>query len=750
MFKIRSIVPSACVPRLACRLGLLAALCAALPAAAQPAAADSPSRPRIGLVLAGGGAKGIAHVGVLKVLDELNVPVDVVVGTSMGALVAGAYASGLSGVEIERRVRAADLAELLVDKPPRSRRSLRAKELDRANVFGIEVGVDTDGFKLPAGAIVGQNVEIFLGDLVGAASDAGRFDALPIPYRAVATDIQTGEIVVLDRGDLVSAMRSSMAVPGVFSPVELEGRLLVDGGLVRNLPVDVARQMGADIIIAVNLPGALRTREEFASAVGITQRMVELLIDANVKQSLSELTERDVLIVPELGEFSSSNFREATSLIPIGEEAALAGAERLRALALPPEAYRAFRAAQLERARGYAPVREVRLDTKGLGPVRPESAKVQVRTGSVQDVQRANLAAEVDALMATDDFEQVRYRFVDEDGQRVLVLEPVAKSWGPNYLRFGLNLSSDLEGESAFNLLVDHRATWLNRRGLEWRNSASIGQINAIRSELYQPLDWGRRFFVAPRLAFEQQTSDLYLDNDALAQYRDRVASFGLDLGANFGRTAELRLGYEWARFEGDRQIGLPVFPDLEDQYGAIRAQLVVDRLDNWGFPTSGLYADASVKLARDGLGGSVDFDRVEARLELPLRFSPRHRLLTGLRWGDSFGSSLPISELFELGGFLNLSGYQPRQILSEGYTFGRAVYYFRLGNPGAFSDNLYLGASLEGADVRDRVNALENDDFKYAGSLFFAADTVLGPVYLGVGAGEDDNYAVYLFLGRP
>jgi NTE family protein len=177
----------------------------------------------------------------------------------------------------------------------------------------------------------------------------------------------------------------------------------------------------------------------------------------------------------------------------------------------------------------------------------------------------------------------------------------------------------------------------------------------------------------------------------------------------------------------------------------------VVDRLDDWGFPTRGVYLNASIKAAREGLGGDSDYDRAQIDLDLPLRITPRHRLLAGVRWGDSFGTTLPIGELFPLGGFLNLSGYQPREILSEGYTFGRLVYYYRLGDPGAYSENLYFGASLEGADVRDRINALgDEDSFKLGGSVFFAADTALGPLYLGVGAGEDNHYAVYLFLGRP
>jgi NTE family protein len=714
--------------------------------------AQQQARPRIGLVLAGGGAKGVAHIGVLKVLDEMNVPVHYVVGTSMGSIVAGGYAVGLTGAELERRVRASDLAGLLEDRPPRSERSLRAKELDRANVYGLEVGLGRDGFKLPAGAIVGQNIEIFLGELVGAVSDVGSFDNLPIPYRAVATDILTGEMVLLERGDLVSAMRASMAVPGVFSPVDLGGRLLVDGGLVRNLPVDVARSMGAEVLIVVNLAVTPRKREDVTSAVGITQQMADLLIDSNVNRSLAEVSPRDVVITAQLGSYSSANFREAPSLIPVGEQAARAMADQLRELALPPEEYRAFRAAQLARERQPRPVEEVRVDTASMGVVNPDSARVQVHTGPTEGIERADMADEIQSLMATDDFEQVRYRFADEDGKRVLVLEPVAKRWGPSYLRFGLNLSSDFEGDTAFNLLVDHRATWLNQRGLEWRNSVSLGQVTAIVSELYQPFDLHRRFFVAPRVGWRQQTSDLFVDEDNIARYRDRRVSAGVDLGLELSRTAELRVGYEWGRLYSTRQIGVPVLPDVEEEYGALQARLVVDRLDNWGFPTRGVYLNASIKAAREGLGGDSDFDRAQLDFEVPLRFTQRHRLLAGVRLGDSFGTTLPFGELFPLGGFLNLSGYQPREILSEGFTFGRLVYYYRLGDPGFFTEHLFLGASLEGAQVRDQLNSLDDDDdrYKLGGSLFFAADTALGPLYLGLGIGEDGRYAVYLFLGRP
>jgi len=730
---------------LACALGSLALLWAGwVQAQADPA----PARPRIGLVLAGGGAKGVAHLGVLKVLEELRVPVDYVVGTSMGSIVAGAYATGLSGEEMERRVRAADLPSILVDRP-RSVRSQRSKELERRNVLGAEFGIGKDGLKIPTGAIVGQNIEIFLGDLAGAVSDVGSFDDLPVPYRAVATDILTGEMVLLERGDLISAMRASMAVPGVFSPVELDGRLLVDGGLVRNLPVDVVRAMGADIVIAVNLSTTARTRESLNSALGITQQMVDLLIHANVQRSLAELTERDVLIDTNVGDYSSANFRDATTLIPVGERAARAMADKLRPLSLPPEAYAAHRAAQVSREREQFPVHSVRLDESALGKVNRDSARAAF-TIQAGTSERQNIIEQFDALMATDDFEQVRYRFVDEDGKRALVVEPVAKSYGPNYLRFGLNLSSDLDGESAFNLLADHRATWLNSRGLEWRNSLSLGENMALATELYQPLDLTRRLFLAPFALWRQDKSDIFLGDEAFASYRSRQFTAGLDLGINFGRAAELRLGYQWNELWDTRDIGLPIFPSSHDDYGALRARLLVDTLDDWVFPTSGVFAQADAIRAGGSLGGGLEFEKLQARIDLPLPLGERHRASLSVRGGTGLGSDLPLGEVFALGGFLNLSGLQPRQILAEHYAFGSAQYAYRLGAPGKFGDHLYLGASLEVADVSGRINTLENDDVILSGSVYLALDSAFGPLYFAVGGADDGNYALYLFLGRP
>ena len=707
------------------------------------------ARPKVGLVLSGGGARGIAHIGVLKVLEELRVPVDYIAGTSMGSIVAGSYALGMNPQEMEKKVVAADWDRVLADAPPRADRSFRSKALERAGVYGLEAGVSKEGLLLPRGAIAGQNLERFLAEFTGGSVDIGSFDALPIPFRAVATDIETGEAVVLERGNILAAMRSSMSVPGVFAPVEINGRLLLDGGLVRNLPVDVVRAMGAEVVIAVNVGSPLLKRDEIDSVLSVSEQMLNILTEQNVQRSLAELTEADVLISPELGRFGPSDFGNAGKTIPIGEAAARKVADRLRALALPQDEYRALRNAQVARIRPPRPVDEVRVDTSGLDRVNPRAVTAQVDEGVKPDLERVH--EDVTSLLATDDFQQVRYRFVDEDGRRALVLEPVEKSWGPNYLRFGLNLATDVEGESEFTLVVDHRMTWLNRWGLEWRNTVAVGETTGFLSELYQPLDPARKFFIAPRVSWIQRSDDLFLDDEAVARYRLREAQFGLDVGWNVSRAGQLRVGYQGGTVYGHREIG-QLFPDYQADTGALALSAALDRLDDWAFPTSGYLVIGQYKLSREALGSDFDYERVEIEAEKAFSFGRRrHRLVAGLHYGDSLGSDLPLHDLLAVGGFLNLSGLQPREMLvNDRIVVGRLVYYYRWGDPGAFTDLLYLGGSLEVAEVGDRLNGADPSGLLPGGSLFVAADTALGPLYLGVGLAESGRYAFYLFLGRP
>jgi len=294
----------------------LCLLAAPAPAAADPSRVDAPAvkvapesrRPRIGLVLSGGGARGLAHVGVLKVLERERIPVDVIAGTSMGAIVGGLYASGLSADQIETEVKRLDWGNVFASRVDRPELSQRRKEQDFEVSPLIEVGVGRDGLKAPLGSLSSRVLESHLRRLTLPASQKAHFDQLPIPFRAVATDMETGQPVVIDQGDLATALRSSMSVPGIFAPVEVNGRILGDGGLVNNTPVDVARAMGADRLIVVNVGTPLAPRDTLSTLTGVTAQMINILTEQNVQRSLATLTPKDVLITPQLQNLTAADF----------------------------------------------------------------------------------------------------------------------------------------------------------------------------------------------------------------------------------------------------------------------------------------------------------------------------------------------------------------------------------------------------------------------------------------------------------
>ena len=310
----------------------------------EPARAE-PARPKIGLVLSGGGARGAAHIGVLKVLEELRVPVDVIAGTSMGSIIGASYATGSDGAADGKGDRFDHHREAL-HRQAAARRPVDAAEDDDETPYIIpELGIGGDGIALPKGVVTGVALEGELRRLVQIGT-ARSFDELPIPFRAIATDIGTGEMVVLKEGSVVQAIRASMSVPGAVAPVTIDNQQLVDGGLVRNLPVDIARQMGADVIIAVNLGTPLLRPDQITSVLSVTLQMINILTEQNVNRSLQELKPSDILIVPELGDYSAGDFDNLAKTVPIGEAAARKVADRLRTLSLPPEEYAALRKQQ--------------------------------------------------------------------------------------------------------------------------------------------------------------------------------------------------------------------------------------------------------------------------------------------------------------------------------------------------------------------------------------------------------------------
>jgi len=753
-----------CLLPLRCVLAPLCASLLFLPAAAVMAQAsvsqaltDKPKsleapRPRIGLVLSGGGARGAAHIGVLKVLEELRVPVDVIAGTSMGSIVGASYATGLPVAKMEAAVRSINGETLFTDKPPRADQTMRQKSDDETPYMVPELGVNKEGIVLPKGIVTGVALEGELRKLVQIA-DVRSFDELPIPFRAIATDIGTGEMVVLREGSVVQAMRASMSVPGAVAPVTIGNRQLVDGGLVRNLPVDIARSMGADIIIAVNLGTPLLKPDEITSVFSVTMQMINILTEQNVSRSLQELKPQDILIVPELGEFSSADFDNLSKAVPIGEAAAWKVADRLRALSLPPEQYAALRKLQSAPADKRIVVVEA-IKVEGTKRVSPEVVLQSLQTRIGKPLDRDTIDLDMRRVYGRGDFETVNYTVDDIDGKRTLVVL-VKEKPQRDYLRFGLELDADLGKQSNFNLFLSHRSKWLNKWGAEWRNDLVLGSNVLVGTELYQPLGERQYFFVVPRLQYAIQPWYLFEDTIQIAQYQDASAIAQFDFGANIIEYGDVRAGIQYGYRSFELQSGLPSFPSRQNaRIGALSAQLELDRLDSLNFTHDGYLLNARLYSSMNSLGADDQYAYWAARLNGAKTWA-RHTVEGLVTSGGRIGSNdIAPYDLFNLGGFLYLSGLQPQQLKTQEFVFGRLVYRTKIGDIPLF-EGVYIGASVEAAHLKPVVPVWQGktvDGYLTvpAGSVYLGVDSPLGPLYVGFGYADSNNRAVYIYLGRP
>jgi len=701
------------------------------------------------LVLSGGGARGAAHVGVLKVLQELRVPVDCIAGTSMGSLVGGAYASGMTVPEMERLIGTIRSDMLFKDNPPRQEESIRRKEDDRSILFGLELGVRDGEILLQQGLVSGIQLEGVLRQL-SKVSEPVRFDDLPIPFRAVATDLVTGKPVVFDHGDLPRVMRASMSVPGVMSPAQIDGMLLVDGGLTDNLPVDAARAMGADIVIAVNLGTPLMTRDQLGSVLGVTGQMINILTEQNVRASLASLKPTDILIEPALGNFSAADFDNLTKTVPIGEAAARGAAPRLAALALPEPAYAALRAHQAAPP-GKPPEVVAAIRFRGLKRVNPETLPDYMDTKPGEVVDQDRLDRDMRRLYGLGDFEHINYQLIEDAGKQIVSVDAIEKSWGPNYLRFGLGLQSDFKGDNAFNLAVSYRRTWINELGAEWRTDAQVGQVSFLSTEFYQPLGARNGLFVAPRAVILRRSLDLFQGDQRIARYNLRSAVGEFALGAAFTRYGEIRAGVAAGRTYASLETGAPEFEPNPNSVprGGFTLRAVVDQMDDAKFPRSGFAASADVFASSTSIGARDNYTKVDVNGVAAYTWG-RHTLMPAIRYAGAVGNDdLPVYDLAQWGGFLQQSGLPSGALLGQQLTFGRLVYLYQVASfrlvPG-----LYLGASAEVGRMKDPFVPGNLTGTLVSGAVFFGADTPVGPVYLGYGVMDGGYRSAYFFLGRP
>lgn len=726
------------------------------PSAAPNAAAD-PGRPRIGLVLSGGGARGLAHVGVLKVLEGMQVPIDVIAGTSMGAIVGGLYASGMRAAELERELLQVRWDEVFAPRIERRHLSQRRKEEDFEISPLIELGLRDGELRTPQGAVSSRGLESLLRRYTLAVRDAKTFDELPIRFRAVATDMETGQPVILKDGDLALALRSSMSVPGVFAPTEVDGRVLGDGGLVDNTPVDVARAMGVDLVIVVNIGTPLAGRETFGSAVGLTQQMINILTEQNVQRSLASLGPRDVLIAPALGRLSSSDFGQVKQLIALGEAGARGRRDRLAALSLDAPAYSAWRAGHA--LRSPAPTRLAFVRIEGSTQTNPErlEAMLESRPGQIFDAVRAERDAK--RLAGGGDYTRADYQLVREAEGDGLVFDLEDKAWGPNYLRAGMDLSTDFRGRSAFNLKLSHNRHWLTRSGTEWRNRVQIGEVPGLFSELYHPLQWTASraddWFVSGHAAVERRRLPRYAADtgDESAVFRRDIAFAGLDLGQPWGEFGELRFGWSQLRLHGVPIVVDDTFQGLRTRLRftetALRAKAVIDQLDYASFPQSGYRLEG--ELWRGERSGDLrgDFTRLELNASAARSWG-LHTLSAHLLLQMADQDAAGGLERYTLGGFHQLSGYQSGQLTGNDVLLMRLTWYRRLKEAPTLTRGFFVGGSFELGNAWPDRRAMSLRDLRGGFSAFIGADTGIGPLYLGFTWAPRGVPGVVLFIGRP
>ena len=709
-----------------------AALAVALPGGAR---AQDAARPKIGLVLGGGGARGAAHVGILKVLEENRVPVDFVVGTSMGSIVGGLYAIGKSPAEIDQAFHDILWTDLFTDWPTQDQLSFRRKH-DQERFIDVEFGLGVKkGFRMPRGFIAGQKLGFELRKHTISAAGVSDFDQLALPFRAVAADINTGEVVVQDRGYIAEAIRSSMSLPGAFPPVELNGRILIDGGIVNNVPVDVARRMGADVVIAIDVGTPLGTVTADESLVGVFNQFIGVVTEDNVRKSKASITERDLLIRPELGDISSASFDRVFDAMAIGESTARAMVEQIRRYSVSEEEYQAF----LKKHRSFRPepltVEFVKV--VGLDVVNPKlvESRIRIRPGDRLDLE--NLKADLTRIYAMGDFEVVGFQIAEEQGKRGIVVSAKEKPWGPDYMRLGINLQSDFSAGSSYAIRAEHRMTNLNRYGAEWRNTVEIGSTRGLTSDWYQPLDLTDSFFVVPGVAVIDSRRDVYVESELVGVYSTFSWNAGLRAGVNFGTSSRFYL--EWKRGNLDAEpesedmgVDLPVFSNVG--LGSAAAVYEVDTFDNHNFPHRGTRFLADWHSSLEALGADDEYDKISVAYRVANTFKDRHTLLLGLSGGVTLDEDAPYYDQFMLGGLFKMSGLSDNQLVGQNAANGSLLYYLRL------SKSIYVGCGIEAGNVWVDRDDAKFGDLLWGGDVFVGLDTIVGPIYLVYAYTEDED----------
>lgn len=737
-------------------LGKLSAACGILLVTATAATAgdfqsmpDTAEPPKVGLVLAGGGARGAAHVGVIRVLEEVGIRPDFIAGTSMGAIVGGLYAAGLDAAHLEQVLSEMDWDHVLSDDSGRASRSMRRKQLESRIGVSARIGFDRGGLNLPMGVLQAQHFDQILTRILGPSTLVEDFDHLPIPFRAVATDLEIGDPVILASGSLVQAIRASMSVPAIFAPVFIDGLMLVDGGVAMNTPVEVVQAMGADVLIVVDLSPTPRSQDALDSILRITDQLTLFLTLRNTRQSLALLGEGDIVISPDLGDITSTQFERSLEAAAAGELAARRELGTLTQLAArlpsrpPPEPLPAP-----DPVIGFIEITNMSRVSDAL--VR---SRLTIRVGD--ELDHEEIERSLAAIHGLDIFDAVRYSVVkDPERGTGLIINAEGRTWGPNYLQLGLGLATDFESIQDFNLTALFSRNAVHDSGAAISVGAAIGRFSGISANYYQPLDRLDRWFIQPGIAWNRDRRDLFDETVNLGTLQFQRWGPDLMLGRNFGTSARAGVKLAVARENITAVRGLQIPEQLADigaigriARGEATGFFILDTLDDLHFPRQGRLIDLSVRRSDSALDADIEFTQYQLAAVGSTSWREWSLVGRGLI-GISSREHLPVSDQFRLGGFGTISG------LPFGALVGEQAALASLSSRRLIADlrllPIYAGASIEAGNVwRDRSD-MSLSDLRYGGSLYLGIDSLLGPIFLAAGIDDDGNKSLYFVIGNP
>ena len=714
-------------------------------------AVTTAERPRIGLALGGGGARGIAHIGVLDMLEELHVPIDCIAGTSMGSIIGGLYASGMTPKQMRTAVQQIDWPAAFIDGPPRTDLPFRTKLEQRVLLTGSGIGVKDGEVQLPKGLLQGQNLLLLLEELSLPAASVRDFDKLRVPYRAVATDLATGTPVILKSGELAKAMRASMSIPSALAPVELDGKLLVDGGVSDNIPVDVVRELcHPDVVIAVDVGAPLAPADKLTSVLAITDQLTTILTVRNAQQQIKTLGRHDILITPDLKDITSLDFDRSQETINVGYTAAADQRSKLNRVAISSTEYQDYLAARPALPEDTRPVIDfiqVKNNTRLADKVIEQ--QIHVKLGEPLDTQELN--RDLNVIYGMGDFQQVTYSLTEEDGKTGLVVQTTQKDIGTDTFNFGLFLGANMKGDSLFNASTVYTMEQLNSLGAEWRNFVQIGGNIKLETDFYQPLNADQEYFIEPFLSYQQYDIDIQSDPQATsaeARFRIHQTLAGVELGRNLRHWGRLSLGLHYNAGRNDIRIGQSSSGEGNFNDSGYAIEWTADTLDSLNFPSSGYYAKLRYDSTLPAMGADQDLQTLSLTAYQAYSWD-KFTFIPSVRLAGTLSGSPGPQNLFLLGGFLDLSGYQSGQISGEYLAFGGLISMYRLDNASAaFTLPLYAGGSLEVGGTWNDVDEISVGSLIPAGSLFLGADTPLGPLYLAGGVAKGDA-SLYLLLGK-